>query len=102
VGFVITDELLIRFSALSDTEEEMGVQWDSTSAINRLQESLRFSRRDIVYTILIEFGLPMTLVRLLKICLNESYIGKRLSDNFPIQSGLKQGDALLSLLFNFA
>jgi hypothetical protein len=29
-------------------------------------------------------------------------IGKLLSDKFPIQDGLKQGDALLPLLFNFA
>jgi hypothetical protein len=29
-------------------------------------------------------------------------IGKHLSDNFPVQNGLKQGDALLPLLFNFA
>jgi hypothetical protein len=39
-------------------------------------------------------------------CLNETYnkvcIGKLLSDNFPIQNGLKQGDALSPLLFNFA
>jgi hypothetical protein len=28
-------------------------------------------------------------------------IGKHLSDSFPIQNGLKQGDALSSLLFNF-
>jgi hypothetical protein len=28
--------------------------------------------------------------------------GKFLSDTFPIQNGLKQGDALSSLLFNFA
>jgi hypothetical protein len=39
-------------------------------------------------------------------CLNEMYsrvcIGKHLSDSFPIQSGLKQGDALSPLLFNFA
>jgi hypothetical protein len=39
-------------------------------------------------------------------CLNETYskvrIGKHLSDRFPIQNGLKQGDALSPLLFNFA
>jgi hypothetical protein len=29
-------------------------------------------------------------------------IGKHLSDNFPIQNGLKQGDVLSPLLFNFA
>jgi hypothetical protein len=39
-------------------------------------------------------------------CLNETYskvhIGKHLSDSFPIQNDLKQGDALMPLLFNFA
>jgi hypothetical protein len=39
-------------------------------------------------------------------CLNETYntvrIGKYQSDKFHIQNGLKQGDALLPLLFNFA
>jgi hypothetical protein len=29
-------------------------------------------------------------------------IGKHLSDNFPIQNGLKQGEPLLLLLLNFA
>jgi hypothetical protein len=29
-------------------------------------------------------------------------IGKNFSDNFPIQNGLKQVDALSPLLFNFA
>jgi hypothetical protein len=36
----------------------------------------------------------MNLVRLIKICLNETYskvrIGKYLSDNFPIQNDLKE------------
>jgi hypothetical protein len=48
----------------------------------------------------------MKLVRLFKMCLNETYsnvhIGKHLSDSFPIQNGLKQVDALSPLLFNFA
>jgi hypothetical protein len=39
-------------------------------------------------------------------CLNGTYskacIGKYLCDNFPIQNGIKQGDALLPLVFNFA
>jgi hypothetical protein len=47
----------------------------------------------------------MKLVRLIKICLNETYskvsIGKHLSDNFLVYSGIKQGDALSPLLLNF-
>jgi hypothetical protein len=39
-------------------------------------------------------------------CLSEMYsrfqVGKNLSDRFPIRNGLKQGDALSPLLFNFA
>ena len=56
--------------------------------------------------ILIEFGIPMKLVRLIKICLNETYsrvrVGKNLSDMFPIRNGLKHGDAVSPLLFSFA
>jgi hypothetical protein len=58
-----------------------------------------------LYNILIEFGVPMKLVRLIKMSLNETYsnvrIGKHLSDSFPIQNGLKQGDDLSLLLLNF-
>jgi hypothetical protein len=63
-------------------------------------------KREVLYNILVEFGIPKKLVRLIKMCLNETYskvrIGKLLSDTFPIQNGVKQGDALASLLFNFA
>ncbi|KAJ4440775.1 hypothetical protein ANN_10621 [Periplaneta americana] len=51
-------------------------------------------------------GLKQKLVRLIKMCLSETYsrvhIGQFLSDAFPIHCGLKQGDALSPLLFNFA
>ena len=53
-----------------------------------------------------EFGIPMKLVRLIKMCLTETYsrvwVGKHLSDMFHIRNGLKQGDALLPLLFSLA
>jgi len=63
-------------------------------------------REVVLYNIIIEFGIPKKLVRLIKMCLTETYsrvqVGKNLSDIFPIRNGLKQGDALSPLLFNFA
>ncbi|KAJ4432565.1 hypothetical protein ANN_21188 [Periplaneta americana] len=53
-----------------------------------------------------EFDIPKKLVRLIKMCLSETYsrirIGQFLSDAFPIHCGVKQGDALSPLFFNFA
>jgi hypothetical protein len=58
-----------------------------------------------LYNIPIEFWASMKLVRLIKMCLNETYsqvhIGIHLSDSFPVQYGLKQGNAFAPLLFNF-
>jgi len=63
-------------------------------------------RRAVLYTILVECGIPAKLVRLIKMCLHDPYnnvwVGKYLFDMFPIKNGLKQGDALLPLLFTFA
>jgi hypothetical protein len=45
----------------------------------------------------------MKLVRLIKMCLNETYskvrIGKNLSDNFPGQNGIKQGRCFIATAF---
>ena len=51
------------------------------------------------------FGIPKKLVRLIEMCLNGTKnrvrVGKQVSDIFEIHNGLKQGDALSPLLFNF-
>jgi hypothetical protein len=60
----------------------------------------------VFYNNVIESGIPMKLVRLVKMCLNETYskvrIGKHFSDSFPTQNCLKQGNALAPLLFKVA
>jgi hypothetical protein len=61
---------------------------------------------EVLHNVLIEFGKPRKLVRLIKMCLNETYskirIGKNLSGAFPIKNCLKQGDTLSPMLFNSA
>ena len=54
-------------------------------------------KREVLYKILVAFGTPMKLVRLIKMCLTETYsrvqVGKHLSDMSAIRNGLKQEDA---------
>jgi hypothetical protein len=84
-------------------------KWEYNETVHQLFLDLKKAydslRREILYNILIEFGVPLEVVRLIKLYLNETYskirIGKHLSDNFLIRNGLKQGNALSPLLFNF-
>jgi hypothetical protein len=85
-------------------------KWEYNGAVHQLfvdfKKAYDLVRREVLYNILIEFGIPLILVRLIKMCLNETYsrvrVGKHLSDRFPIKNGFKEGDALSPLLFNFA
>jgi len=59
----------------------------------RLYMSSFSVKRGVLHNIPLESGMPKKLVRLIKICLNETYskirVGKLLSDTFPVQNGLK-------------
>jgi hypothetical protein len=59
----------------------------------------------VLYIILMEVGIPMKMVRIIRRCLTYMYsrvrLGKNLSDMFPIRNGLKQGDGHSPLLCNF-
>jgi hypothetical protein len=75
-----------RFTALKK-------KWEYSGTVHQLFIDFRKSygsvRREVLYKILIEFGIPRKLVRLIKMCLNGIYskilIGKHLSGAFPIR-----------------
>jgi hypothetical protein len=85
-------------------------KWEYNEIVHQLfidfKKAYDSVRKKVLYNIRIEYGVPMKLVRLIKMLLNETYsrvrISKHLSDSFPIQNSLKQGDAVSPLLFNFA
>jgi hypothetical protein len=86
--------------------EKMGV-WEYNGTVHQLlidfKKDCDSVKREVLYSILIESGIFRKLLKLIKMCLNETYnavhIGKYL---FPTCKGLKEEDALTSLLFNFA
>jgi hypothetical protein len=83
----------------------VGVEWYSTSAFIDFKKAYDSVRREVLYNILIEFGISRKLVGLIKMSLDETYsrvcIGKNLSEKFYIKNGLKEEDTLSPLLFNF-
>jgi hypothetical protein len=82
---------------------------ESSEAVHQIFIDLKKTydsfRRANLYNNSIEFGIPMKLVGLIKMCLNETYsrarVGKHLSDIFLINQVFKEGDALSSMIFKF-
>jgi hypothetical protein len=67
-------------------------KWEYNERVHQLFVDIKKAydsvRREVLYNILIEAGITMKLVRLLRMCLNETYskvhIGKHMSDSFLI------------------
>jgi len=84
-------------------------KWEYNEPVHQLFIDFRTAydsvRREVLYNIVIEFGIHRKLLRLIKMSLTETYsrdrVGKNVSDRFPIRNGLKEGDALSPMLYNF-
>ncbi|KAJ4425827.1 hypothetical protein ANN_27453 [Periplaneta americana] len=99
-----------RYETILERNEDIDEKWEYKGTVHQLfidfKKAYDSVKTEVLYNILIEFGIPKKLLRLIKMCLSETYsrvrIGQFLSDGFPIHCWLKQGDALSPLLFNFA
>jgi hypothetical protein len=91
------DQMFCICQTLQNTWEYSGTIHQLFTDVMKANGSVR---REVLYSILAEFGLPLKLHGLIEMCLNETYskvsLGKILPDAYPVQN------ALLPLLFNFA
>jgi hypothetical protein len=87
----MTDQIIYIWQILE-------IKWEYNGTVHQLfidfKKAYDSVRREVLYSILIEFGIPRKLVGLTQMCLNETYstvrIGKYQSEKFPIQNGLKR------------
>jgi len=73
VDFDAACQLLIIYSAFV---KYLKKKWEYSEAVHELfidfKNAYDSVRREVLYNILTEFGIPMKLVRLIKMCLNET------------------------------
>ena len=94
MDFNATSQLQIMYSAFI---KYLRKKWKYSEVVHQsfinFKKSFDSVRREVFYNILIVFGFPMKLVRLIKMCLNETnsriWVGKHLSDMVPIKNGWK-------------
>jgi hypothetical protein len=105
VDFYATGQLLI-FKIRQILEKKWGYNEARHQLFRDFKNAYDSVRREVLYNILIVFGIPMRLVRLIKMCPSETYsrvwVGKHLYDMFRVTNCSKQGYALSPFLFNVA
>jgi hypothetical protein len=95
VDFDVTGQLLLIYSAFVKYLKKKKKEYNE--AVHQLfidfKKAYDSVRREVLYNIFIEFHIPMKLLRLIKMCLSETFsrvrVGKHLSDTFPFKNGLK-------------
>ena len=73
-------------------------KWECNEEVHQLfidfKKAYDSVEREVLYKILIEFGIPKKLVRLIKMSLTETYsrvrVGKNVPDRYPIRNGLNK------------
>jgi len=99
VDFDATSQLLIIYFVFI---KYLRKKWEYNEMVHQLiiefKKGYDSVRREILCNILTEFGIPMKLVRLIKMCLTETFsricVSNNLSDVFPIRNGLKKGNVI--------
>ena len=95
---------MIIFSAFA---KYLKKKWEYNEEVHQLfidfKKAYDSVKREVLYKIHIEFGIPRKLVRLVKMSLTVTYsrvrVGTNVSDRFPIRNGLKQGETLYHQCF---
>ena len=105
MDFDATGELLILYFAVIKYFFKNGNTVKQCINYYRLKEPSNSVGREVLYNIFILLGIPMKLVRLIKLCLNETCrrvrVSRNLSDMFPVQNSWRRDD-LSPLLFHHA
>ena len=114
---VYTEEIIGGFRTGRSTTDQLFIirqimekAWEYNISIHQLfvdfKQAYDSIRRNIIFNIMEEFGIPRKLIRLTKATLTATkckiMIQGALSDPFDIDTGLRQGDRLSTILFNLA
>jgi hypothetical protein len=64
--------------------QEVETRWEYNGTVHQLKKAYESVRREALYSIVIDFGIPRKLVGLIKMCLNETYSRVRIGQTFSL------------------
>jgi hypothetical protein len=90
-----------------NTRQILEKKWEYNQVVHQLFIGFKTAyysiKREVLYNILIDFSIPLKLVRLIKMCLTKKYstvrVGKNLSEMFPIRNSSKKRRCYIAIAF---